>query len=64
MNGALGGARLEIAQHTFELNQRRGIGWALCIQHGIEIFDGDGLPARSMMDLQLRFPVKVDDFNL
>ena len=64
MNGPLGAARLDVPQKTLDLNQRLGICRALCVHHGIEILDGNGLPAGSMLDFQLRFPVEIHHLNL
>ena len=64
MDGPFGGARLNITQNAFHFNQCLGIRRTLRVQQRIEIFDGDGLPAGSMLDVQLRFPVKIHDFNL
>ena len=64
MNGPLGGAGLDVTQKTLDLNQRLGICRALCVHHRIEIFDGNALPAGSMLDFQLRFPVEIHHLNL
>jgi hypothetical protein len=64
MNGPLGGAGLDIPQNAFQLNQCLGIGRALRVQQGIEIFDGNRLLLRTMADVQLRFPVEIRDSNL
>lgn len=64
VNAPFGGARLQITQHAFQFDQCLGIGRALRVQQGVEILDGNGLPARSMLDIQLRFPVKINHSNL
>ena len=56
MNGPFGGARLNIAQNAFHFDQCLGIGRALRVQQGIEILDGDGLPARSHVGYSIALP--------